>query len=175
MFTTWLFLIAKKQKGLNSKNCIVMCLVIVSTVPSFFVDPGQFDSWGLGLGEGRKGKGSLMRVEKSEGGRGWCGLRDSQDISNRERKEAGVGWGERGKWKQSYRQAQGAGHQQSVENQFCDRNISKASRVTQTQNQVQRQDSSSQPELHLSGCGTALLGLWEHRQRRLLAGLRRVG
>lgn len=69
MLNTWLFLIAKKQKGLNSKTCIVMCLVIVSAVPSFFGDPGQFDSWGPGLGEGRKGKGSLMRVEKSEGGR----------------------------------------------------------------------------------------------------------
>lgn len=125
---------------------------------------------GPGPGEGRKGKGSLMRVEKSEGGRKrlvWT--RTVRTSPTGKRKEAGVGWGEIGKWKQGYRQAQGAGHQQSVENQFCDRNISKASRVTQTQNQVQRQDSSSQPELHLSGCGTALLGLWE---RRLLAGLR---
>lgn len=173
MFTTWLFLIAKKQKGLNSKNCIVMCLVIVSAVPSFFGDTGQSDSRGAGLGEGRKGKGSLMRVEKSEGGRKrlvWT--RTVRTSPTGKRKEAGVGWGEIGKWKQGYRQAQGAGHQQSVENQFGDRNISKASRVTQTQNQVQRQDSSSQPELHLSSCGTALLGLWE---RRLLAGLRGVG
>lgn len=31
--------------------------VIVSAVPSFFVDMGQFDSRGPGLGEGRKERG----------------------------------------------------------------------------------------------------------------------
>lgn len=75
------------------------------------------------------------------------------------RKEAGWAGERQGNGdRDTYRQAQGAGHQQSVENQFCDRKISKAIRVTQTQNQFQRQDSSSQPELHLSGCGTPIAG-----------------
>lgn len=59
--------------------------VTVSMVPSFFGDTGQFDSRRLGLGEGRKGKGGLMRVEKSEGGgRGRGGLRERQKIGNKE-------------------------------------------------------------------------------------------
>lgn len=96
-----------------------------------------------------------MRVEKSEGGR------KRPVWTQRQSGHLQQGGGKRQGWageRQGYRQKQSVGRQQSVENQFCDRKISKATRVVQTQNQVQRQDSSSQPELHLSGCGTPFAG-----------------
>lgn len=131
--------------------------VTVSTVPSFFGDTGQFDSRRPGLGEGRKGKGELMRAEKSEGGR------------------KRQGW------------AQGA----TLTARHIAQALSSLRRISFVTERFQKQQELYRHTIVFRGKPPApslnyisvalerpLLGLWEHRERRLLgwgAGLRRVG
>lgn len=151
---------------------------IVSAVPSFFGDTDQFDSREPGLGERRKGKGSLMRVEKSEGGRKravWTQGQSGHLQQGRGKRQGGLG---------RDREMETGIHTGRHRVQA----ISSLWRISSVTERFQKQSELHRHRISFRGKTPApslnyisvavehpLLGLWEHRQRRLLAGLRGVG
>lgn len=146
--------------------------VTVSTVPSFFGDTGQFDSRRPGLGEGRKGKGGLMRVEKSEGGgRGRGGLRERQKIGNKEEERDEGGLRERqGNWNRDTDRHRDQALNSLWRTSFVIEGFQKQQELNR--HRIRFRGKPPAPSLiHISvALEHPLLGLWGHRGRRLLGG-----